>query len=141
MDVTQLKTQRKSLRTSFTLSAKVIDEELMKEVPDVDQLSFLKMQVSDKFLRLEKCQRGILNIILKEEIDELAYDEDFMKAKIYRDRLSELCSKLERLSVKETEKKEVPEKRRFKLSKIELKKFDGNAKEYLTFEGNLKNSS
>ncbi|GFU62030.1 uncharacterized protein TNCV_717561 [Trichonephila clavipes] len=119
MVVTQLKTQRKSLRTSFTLSAKVIEEELMKKVPDVDELSILKMQISDKFSRLEKFQR--------------AYEEDFMKAEIYRDRFSELCAKIERLSVKETGKKEVPEKRKFKLPKIELKKFDGNAKEYLTF--------
>ncbi|GFW95073.1 uncharacterized protein TNCV_1497121 [Trichonephila clavipes] len=105
MDVAQLKAQRKSLRTSFTLSAKVIEEELMKEVPDVDELSILKMQISDKFSRLEKCQRRISNIILKEETDELAYEEDFMKAEIYRDRFSELCAKKERLSVKETEKK------------------------------------
>ncbi|GFT71731.1 DUF1758 domain-containing protein [Trichonephila clavipes] len=58
MDVTELKTQRKSLRTSFTLSAKVIEEELMKVVPDGDELSILKMQISDKFSRLEKCQRA-----------------------------------------------------------------------------------
>ncbi|GFV21239.1 DUF1758 domain-containing protein [Trichonephila clavipes] len=91
------------------------------------------MQISDTFSRLEKCQRGISNIILKEGTDELAYEEDFMKAEIYRDRFLELCSKIEKLSVRETEKKEVPEKRKFKLPKIEVKKFDGNAKEYLTF--------
>ncbi|GFU87469.1 DUF1758 domain-containing protein [Trichonephila clavipes] len=138
MDVTQLKTQRKSLHTSFMLSAKVIEEELMKVVPDVNELSILKIQISDKFSRLENCQRGISNIILKEEIDELAYEEDFMKAEIYRDRFSELCVKIERLSVKETEKKEVHEKIKFKLPKIELKKFDGNAKEYLTFWSQFK---
>ncbi|GFX99026.1 DUF1758 domain-containing protein [Trichonephila clavipes] len=138
MDVTQLKTRQKSLRTSFTLSAKVIEEELMKEVPVVDKLSILKMQISDKFSRLEKCQRGTSNIILKEETDEQAYEEDFMKAEIYRDRFSELCAKIERLSVKETEKKEVPEKRKFKLPKIELKKFDSNAKEYLTLWSQFK---
>ncbi|GFU95195.1 uncharacterized protein TNCV_4139791 [Trichonephila clavipes] len=141
MDVTQLKTQRKSLRASFTLSAKVIEEELMKKVPDVDELSILKMQISDKFSRLEKCQRGISNIILKEETDELAYEEDFMKAEIYRDRYSELCANIERLSVKETDRKEVPEKRKFKLPKMELKKFDGNAKEYLTFWSQFKKKS
>ncbi|GFU45921.1 DUF1758 domain-containing protein [Trichonephila clavipes] len=140
MDVTQLKTQRKSLRTSFTLSAKVIEEELMKKVPNVDELSILKMQLSDKFSRLEKCQRGLSNIILKEETDELAYEEDFMKAEIYIDRFSEICAKIERLSVKETGKKEVPEKRKFKLPKIELKKFEGNAKEYLTFWAVVSNS-
>ncbi|GFT62584.1 uncharacterized protein TNCV_1702441 [Trichonephila clavipes] len=138
MNGTQLKTQRKSLRTSFTLSAKIIEEELMKEVPDVDELSILKMQINDNFSHLEKCQRGISNIILKEETDELAYEEDFIRAEIYRDRFSEICAKIERLSVKETEKKEVHEKRKFKLPKIELKKFDGNAKEYLTFSGQFK---
>ncbi|GFY18322.1 uncharacterized protein TNCV_2047281 [Trichonephila clavipes] len=35
-------------------------------------------------------------------------------------------------------KKELPEKRKFKLPKTELKKFDGNAKEYLTFWCQLK---
>ncbi|GFX68339.1 DUF1758 domain-containing protein [Trichonephila clavipes] len=124
MDVTQLKTHRKSLRTSFTLKAKVTEKELMKEVPDVDELSILKMQIIDKFSRLEKCQTGISNIILKEETDELAYEEDFMKAEIYRDRFSELCAKIER--------------QKFKLPKIELKNFDGNAKEYLTFWSQLK---
>ncbi|GFU49340.1 DUF1758 domain-containing protein [Trichonephila clavipes] len=105
----------------------------MTELPDVDELSILKMQISDKFSCLEKCQRGISNIILKEETDELPYEEDFMKAEIYSDRFSDLCTKIERLSVKETEKKEVIEKRKFKLTKIELKKFDSIAKEYLTF--------
>ncbi|GFU59989.1 DUF1758 domain-containing protein [Trichonephila clavipes] len=108
MDVTQLKTQRKSLRTSFTQSAKVIEEELMKNVPDGDELSILKTQISDKFSRLEKCQRGISSIILKEETDELAYEEDLMKTELYRDRFSELYAKIERLSVKETEKKRSP---------------------------------
>ncbi|GFU12833.1 hypothetical protein TNCV_3573981 [Trichonephila clavipes] len=68
------------------------------------------MQISDKFSCLEKCQRGISNIILKEETNELTDEEEFMKAEIYRDRFSELSAKIERLSVKETEKKEVPEK-------------------------------
>ncbi|GFV22608.1 hypothetical protein TNCV_2077991 [Trichonephila clavipes] len=78
----------------------------MKEVPDMDEISNLKMQMSEKFSHLEKCQRDSSNIILKEETDELAYEEDFMKAKIYRDKFSELCAKIERLSVKETEKKQ-----------------------------------
>ncbi|GFW96411.1 uncharacterized protein TNCV_2294831 [Trichonephila clavipes] len=110
----------------------------MKEVPDADELSILKMQISDKFSHLEKCRRGISTVILKGETDELTYEEDFMKAEIYRDKFSELCAKIERLSVKEKEKKEVPEKRKFKPSKIELKKFEDNAKEYLMFWSQLK---
>ncbi|GFW02745.1 uncharacterized protein TNCV_5028271 [Trichonephila clavipes] len=67
MDLTQLKTQRKSLRTSFTLSAKVIEEELMKEVPDVDELSILKMQISDKFSRLKNFKEGQFKKIHEDE--------------------------------------------------------------------------
>ncbi|GFT31974.1 ig-like domain-containing protein [Nephila pilipes] len=57
MDVTLLKTQRKSLRTSFTICAIKIDAELMKEIPDVKQHSILKSQIGDKFTPLETSQR------------------------------------------------------------------------------------
>ncbi|GBN00245.1 hypothetical protein AVEN_127563-1, partial [Araneus ventricosus] len=53
MDLTLLKTQRKSFRTSFTVCAKKIVDELIKEAPELKQLSILKSQISDKFARLE----------------------------------------------------------------------------------------
>ncbi|GBO26555.1 hypothetical protein AVEN_148045-1 [Araneus ventricosus] len=133
MDVTQLKTQRKALRTSFTIFAKSIEDELMKEAPNVNQLSISKAQIEDKFTRLEKCQTEITNLILKDTDAERAYEEDFLSAEKYRDRFSELCAQIQRLSMKETEIKEFSEKRKFKLPKIELKKFTGDAKEYLSF--------
>ncbi|GBN84030.1 hypothetical protein AVEN_31323-1 [Araneus ventricosus] len=46
---------------------------------------------------------------------------------------SELCAQIQRLSMKETETKEFSEKRKFKLPKIELMKFTGDAKECLSF--------
>ncbi|GBM83902.1 hypothetical protein AVEN_199789-1 [Araneus ventricosus] len=133
MDVTQLKTQRKALRTSFTICAKSIEDELMKEAPNVSQLSIWKAQIEDKFTRLEKCQTEITNLILKDTDAERAFEEDFLSAEKYRDRFSELCAQIQRLSMKETETKEFSEKRKFKLPKIELKKFTGDAKEYLSF--------
>ncbi|GBN31518.1 hypothetical protein AVEN_53798-1 [Araneus ventricosus] len=123
MDVKQLKTQRKALRTSFTICAKNIEEELMKEAPNVNQLSIWKAQIEDKFTRLEKCQTEITNLILKDTDAERAYEEDFLSVEKYRDRFSEVCAQIQRLSMKETEIKEFSEKRkkRFKL-RIELKK-------------------
>ncbi|GFQ94111.1 hypothetical protein TNCT_276351 [Trichonephila clavata] len=56
MDVTQLKTQQKSMRTSFTISAKTVEEELTKEVLDLTELSILKLQIGGKISRLEQCQ-------------------------------------------------------------------------------------
>ncbi|GBM35406.1 hypothetical protein AVEN_181506-1 [Araneus ventricosus] len=131
MDVTQLKTQRKELRTLFTICAKSIEDELIKEAPSVNQLSIWKIE--DKFTRLEKCQTEITNLILKDEDAERAYEEDFLSAEKYRDRFSELCAQIRRLSMKETETKEFSEKRKFIYSKIELKKCTGDAKEYLSF--------
>ncbi|GBM86702.1 hypothetical protein AVEN_96110-1 [Araneus ventricosus] len=105
MDVTQLKTQRKALRTSFTICAKSIEDELMKEAPNVSQLSIWKAQIEDKFTRLEKCQTEITNLILKDTDAERAFEEDFLSAEKYRDRFSELCAQIQRLSMKETETK------------------------------------
>ncbi|GBL61368.1 hypothetical protein AVEN_99950-1 [Araneus ventricosus] len=133
MDLTLLKTQRKSFRTSFTVCAKKIDDELLKEAPELTQLSILKSQISDKFARLETCQAEITNLILKTEDAEQAYEEDFLSAEKYRDKYIELCSQIEQLYLKDSSTKDFSEKRKFKLQKIELKKFDGDAKNYLSF--------
>ncbi|GFY65962.1 uncharacterized protein TNIN_378391 [Trichonephila inaurata madagascariensis] len=52
--------------------------------------------------------------------------------KKYRDRFTELCAKIDHLATKETSEI-VTSQRKFKLPKIELKKFSGDAKEYMTF--------
>ncbi|GBM54234.1 hypothetical protein AVEN_213715-1 [Araneus ventricosus] len=78
MDLTLLKTQRKSFRTSFTVCAKKIEDELVKEAPELKKLSILKSQISDKFALLDTCQTEITNLILKIEDAEQAYEEDFL---------------------------------------------------------------
>ncbi|GFS39829.1 DUF1758 domain-containing protein [Trichonephila inaurata madagascariensis] len=62
----------------------------------------------------------------------------YIKVLLMVDKFSELCAKLERLSVKETENKGVPAKRKLKLLKIELKSFNGIAKDFLTFWSQFK---
>ncbi|GBM44298.1 hypothetical protein AVEN_23349-1 [Araneus ventricosus] len=133
MDLTLLKTQRKSFRTSFTVCAKKIDDELLKEAPERKQLSILKSQISDKFARLETCQTEITNLVLKTVDAEQAYEEDFLSAEKYRDNYIELCSQIEQMCLKDSSTTDFSEKRKFKLPKIELKLFDGDAKNYLTF--------
>ncbi|GBO13947.1 hypothetical protein AVEN_96834-1 [Araneus ventricosus] len=133
MDLTLPKTQRKSFCTSFTVCAKKIEGELIKEVPELKQLSILKSQISDKFARLDTCQTEITNLILKVEDAEQAYEEDFLSAEKYRDKYIELCSQIEQMCWKDSSTKDLSKKRKFKLPKIELKKFDGDSKDYLTF--------
>ncbi|GBN39897.1 hypothetical protein AVEN_27393-1 [Araneus ventricosus] len=133
MDLTLLKRQRKSFRTSFTVCGKKIEDELIKEAPELKQLSILKSQISDKFTRLGTCQAEITNLIFKVKDAEEVYEEDFLSAEEYRDKYTELRSQIEQMNFKDSSTKDFSEKRKFKLPKIELKKFDGDAKDYLTF--------
>ncbi|GBL82418.1 hypothetical protein AVEN_252560-1 [Araneus ventricosus] len=141
MDLTLLKTQRKSFRTSFTVCAKKIEDELIKEAPELKKLSILKSQINDKFARLETCQAEISNLILKVEDAEQAYEEDFMSAEKYRDNYIEFFLQIEQMCLKDSSTKDLSEKRKFNLPKIELKKFDGNAKDYLTFWSQFRKST
>ncbi|GBN25049.1 hypothetical protein AVEN_206250-1 [Araneus ventricosus] len=109
------------------------EDEFIKEAPELKQLSILKSQISDKFERLETCQAEITNLILKVEDDEQAYEEDFLSSEKYRDKYIELCSEIKQMCLKDSSTQDFSEKRKFKLPKIELKKFDGDSKDYLTF--------
>ncbi|GFS59224.1 uncharacterized protein NPIL_673531 [Nephila pilipes] len=133
MDVTQLKTQRKSFRISFTVCANKIDAELTKEIPNVKQLSILKSQIGDKFAHLKTCQRDITDLILKGDDANNIYKEDFQSAENYRDQYCEL--KTGNIMDKPTGLPEtrIIEKRPSKLPRIELKRFNVDAKEYLAF--------
>ncbi|GBM75537.1 hypothetical protein AVEN_180648-1 [Araneus ventricosus] len=107
MDLTLMQTQRKSFRTSFT--------------------------ISDKFACLDTCQTEITNLILKVEDAEQAYEEDFLSAEKYRYKYTEICSQIGQMCLRVSSTKYFSEKRKFKFLKIELKRFDGDAKSYLTF--------
>ncbi|GFT21337.1 uncharacterized protein TNCV_3816221 [Trichonephila clavipes] len=91
MNLTPLKAHRNALRTSFTYSAKQIDDEFDKENPDSKQLFILKAQLNDKFQRLEKCHNEINDPIFKDENAEQLFETDFLSAEKYRDRFTELC--------------------------------------------------
>ncbi|GFX87358.1 uncharacterized protein TNCV_3369281 [Trichonephila clavipes] len=94
MNVTPLKAQRNALRTSFTCSAKQVDDEFDKENPDSKQLFILKAQLNDKFQLLEKCQNEMNDLILKDEKDEELFETDFLSAEKYQDRLLNSVLKL-----------------------------------------------
>ncbi|GBN76691.1 hypothetical protein AVEN_258573-1 [Araneus ventricosus] len=113
MDLTLLKTLRKSSRTSFT-------------------------QISDKFSRLDTCEAEITNLILEIEDAEQAYEEDFLSNEKYRNKYTELCSQIEQMCLKDSSTKDFSEKRKLKLPKIELKKFDGDDKDYLIFRSKFR---
>ncbi|GFX74673.1 DUF1758 domain-containing protein [Trichonephila clavipes] len=70
--------------------------------------------------------------LLKEENGEQLFSEDFKEAKTYRDRYLENCFKIENRLQEKAGPSEA-EKRKYKLPKIELKKINGDPKEFLAF--------
>ncbi|GBM01327.1 hypothetical protein AVEN_135756-1 [Araneus ventricosus] len=96
-----LKTQRKVLRTAFTLCVKNIEAELQGETAEVEEFSSLQVQLKDKFQRLEDCQQLIAASLLQDEGDESLFETDFVEAERYRDRFLEVML---HLNLKLTEK-------------------------------------
>ncbi|GFW69021.1 uncharacterized protein TNCV_2919191 [Trichonephila clavipes] len=132
MNLNALKAQRKGLRTTFSNCLKKIESELAQELCNFETLSVLKIQFNDKFARMDSCQNAISETLLLSDDGEHLFAEDLEDAEIYREKFWELTTKIELKSQQCT----VPsdkESRKFKLPKIELKKFNGEAKEYLTF--------
>ncbi|GFT34282.1 DUF1758 domain-containing protein [Trichonephila clavipes] len=132
MEVNALKAARKGLRTAFSLSLKKIETELIKENIDMNQHSILKTQFIDKFQRLDTCQSQISEQLLDTEDAVQEYLDDMEDAENYRDRYIEMCTRVD-LKIRETIVPTETEKRSFKLPKIELKKFSGEAKDFLAF--------
>ncbi|GFU53931.1 uncharacterized protein TNCV_3056481 [Trichonephila clavipes] len=81
---------------------------------------------------MDSCQNAISERLLLSDNGECLFTKDLDDAEIYREKFWELTTKIELKSLECT----VPsdkEARKFKLPKIELKKFNGEAKEHLTF--------
>ncbi|GFW40716.1 uncharacterized protein TNCV_4528051 [Trichonephila clavipes] len=98
----------------------------------MNQLSILKTQFMDKFQRLDTCQNQISEQLLGTEDAVQEYLDDMEDAENYRDRYIKMCTRVD-LKVRETVVPTETEKKSFKLPKIELKKFSGEAKDFLAF--------
>ncbi|GFW67923.1 hypothetical protein TNCV_3872521 [Trichonephila clavipes] len=85
------------------------------------------MQIADKFQSLDNCQLLLSEELLKEENGEHLFSEDLEEAETYRDRHLENCFKIEN-RLQENAGPSEAEKRKFKLPKIESKKFNGDPK-------------
>ncbi|GFV88109.1 uncharacterized protein TNCV_3242581 [Trichonephila clavipes] len=83
-------------------------------------------------VRLETCQNQISEQLLDTEDAVQEYLDDMEDAENYRDRYIEMCTRVD-LKIRETVVPTETEKRSFKLPKIELKKFSGEAKDFLAF--------
>ncbi|XP_035231804.1 uncharacterized protein LOC118203636 [Stegodyphus dumicola] len=82
--------------------------------------------------RLDVCQSAISQQILQTEDGEKLFSDDFQEAENYRDKFLEQCAQID-AEIQASSPSNNSESRKFKLPKIELKKFSGEAKDYLTF--------
>ncbi|GFS52321.1 hypothetical protein TNCV_4850401 [Trichonephila clavipes] len=120
MDLKAQKAQRRVLRTAFTLSANKIESELKNDVVDLQKISLLQVQLKYKYLRLEAAQEAVSGTLLQLE----DYGEEFEYLEYY----THIDKKLEEAVISEVS--DTP--RTFKLSKLELRKFGGDPKEFLS---------
>ncbi|GFX92103.1 integrase catalytic domain-containing protein [Trichonephila clavipes] len=95
MNLNALKAQRKGLRTAFSNCLKKIESELAQELCNFETLSVLKIQLNDKFARMDSCQNAISETLLLSDDGEHLFAEDLEDAEIYREKFWELTTKIE----------------------------------------------
>ncbi|GFX42562.1 integrase catalytic domain-containing protein [Trichonephila clavipes] len=133
MDLKAQKAQRRVLRTAVTLSANKIESELKNDVVDLQKISLLQVQLKDKYLRLEAAQEAVSGTLLQLEDNGEEFETDFIDAESYREKYLEYYTRIDK-KLGETVISEVPDTpRKFKLPKLELRKFGGDPKEFLSF--------
>ncbi|GFU14042.1 putative RNA-directed DNA polymerase from transposon X-element [Trichonephila clavipes] len=101
-----------------------------------NEVNALYKQLQDKFSRLETTQEEISDLLLISDELKNTYQEDFLKAEEYRDKFGQICSLLEARQEKTIlvpEENISVDKRKFKLPKLELRKFSGEPKDFLPF--------
>ncbi|GBN82718.1 hypothetical protein AVEN_250903-1 [Araneus ventricosus] len=128
------KLKLKILSTTFTYTAKAIDQEITKSQVDVNKLRELSSQLTEKFQSLETTQDSISELLLNEN-QENEYSKDFNEAEIYRERYLSLRSKIENFEIESNSESQSVKScdRKYRLPKLKLKKFNGDIKSFLGF--------
>ncbi|GFV55249.1 uncharacterized protein TNCV_2641991 [Trichonephila clavipes] len=138
MDLKAQKALRRLLRTVFTLSANKIESELKNDVVDLQKISLKQVQLKDKYLIFEAAQEAVSGTLLQLEANGEEFATDFTDAESYREKYLEYYTHIDK-KLEKTVSFEVPDTpRKFKLLKLELRKFGGDPKEFLSFWSQFK---
>ncbi|GFT87370.1 putative RNA-directed DNA polymerase from transposon X-element [Trichonephila clavipes] len=131
-----------SLQRFDIISKKIHDKSSKKqqnretETLSRNEVNALYKQLQDKFSRLETIQEEISDLLLTSHDLKDTYQEDFSKAEEYRDKFCQIFSILEASQEQKilvSKENNSVQKRKFKLPKLELRKFSGEPKDYLAF--------
>lgn len=135
--------EREIIRKYFMRTSEEIEKKLNGELADEDMLSLLR-QLNDKGDRLFSADENIRGMLLVGDVEEEKLDEEYSKVEFYREELIKLRVKCEVYLSAESQKitshngSNEKNKRNFHLPKIELKKFDGNVKNWIGFWGQFR---
>ncbi|GFU52579.1 DUF1758 domain-containing protein [Trichonephila clavipes] len=111
----------------------LLESELKNDVVDLQKISLLQVQLKDKYLRLEAAQEAVSGALLQLEDNGEEFETDFIDAESYREKYLEYYTRIDK-KLGETVISDVPDTpRKFKLPKLELRKFGGDPKEFLSF--------
>lgn len=130
-------------RSSFTKFVDKVKEFLASKTDDLDSCAGFLAQLQEKYSKVEKLDKEILQKLLKDEkCTQQILDSEIEGAENYNGTFIDLKAKLERrlhsaneLNESRFENETNSSKSNFKLPKIEFQKFDGNLKNYLSFWG------
>ncbi|GFV93266.1 putative RNA-directed DNA polymerase from transposon X-element [Trichonephila clavipes] len=129
--------RRKAVGTAERSKSKAQqNRERETETLSKNEVNALYKQLQDKFSLLETIQEEISDLLLTSHDLKDTYQEDFTKAEEYRDKFCQFFSILEASQEQEilvSEENNSVQKRKFKLPKLELRKFSGEPKDYLAF--------
>ncbi|GBO21961.1 hypothetical protein AVEN_81426-1 [Araneus ventricosus] len=95
MELSASKIQRKGRRTAFSLSSKRAESELSKEVSDLKTLLILRIQLCDKFQRLDNCQNAVSEKLLQTKEGEQLFSDYLEESEDHRHGILELCIKID----------------------------------------------
>lgn len=142
--MSRLKTQRGSVRRSFTRAYNELKEELNKvDGADKTTCNILWKRLEDRFTQLTNIDEKILQDLQEREISQEEMDEEYESIQEYRDKWNDLnCSEIKVSTPEDTRsivsRSESISKSRYKLPKLKLVEFNGSPREWLKFWSQFK---
>ncbi|GFY54998.1 integrase catalytic domain-containing protein [Trichonephila inaurata madagascariensis] len=142
-----LKQKRVTVRGAFTKSANNLEALLSSELSDIkfDEIEVILEQLSEKFKQLKECDDQVLDLLQQEKCSQDIYEKEYLSYEKFEDRFIALKTRVNRKITKAFSSEDTSSKNshftesaaQFKLPEIELRKFDGNPKEWLNVESCL----
>lgn len=149
-----LKSKRGPIRAAFTRTLKELDTEVSKPDGNLDQILKLKKKLEDRFLTLEKVDEEIDVVMQQKQASEEDFNTEYESVIEYRDAFNDIIYTVNNLERNNREQNNFDRassaessyhtnvdcnaRSKYKLPKLELRKFNGDPKEWLSFWSQFK---